>query len=198
MGNDGLLDVSIAASRDGTAWARPDRRPYVPLGLRGEWDACFIMVGVGLVRRGDAIYQYYNGVDLTHGGTRGMSEEQRSAWRRWSKVGRVVQRLDGFFSADADYEGGWFETPPLVFAGNRLALNIDTSSAGTARVGILDLDGAPVPARSVGECDEIMANATEQVVTWKGKPDVGAAAGRPVRLRFELRSAKLYAFQFLP
>lgn len=196
LGNDGLLEVSLAASRDGIEWKRPDRRPYVPLGLRGEWDAFFVMMGVGMVRRGDAIYQYYNGVDLTHGGTRRMSDEDRKKWRRWSKIGRVLQRLDGFCSADADYGGGWLETPPIIFAGDRLVLNLNTSAAGAARVGITDAGGKSVPGRSIDECDEIMANSTEHTVAWKGKTGVGDLAGRPVRLRFEMRSAKLHAFRF--
>jgi hypothetical protein len=57
MGNDGLLDVSLAVSRDGVTWQRPDRRPYVSMGLREEWDALFVMMGVGMVRRGPKIYR---------------------------------------------------------------------------------------------------------------------------------------------
>ncbi len=196
MGNDGLLDTSLAVSRDGIRWQRPDRRPYVSLGLRGEWDSFFLMMGVGIVRQGDHLYQYYNGVDLSHGGTRGMTDEQRRKWRRWSKMGRVVQRLDGFCSADAAYEGGWLETPPVVFEGNQLALNINTSAAGEARVAIIDAQGTPVPGLTIADCDKIMANSVEHVVSWKEKTDVSALAGQPVRLRFEMRSTKLYAFQF--
>jgi hypothetical protein len=35
-----------------------------------------------------------------------------------------------------------------------------------------------------------------RAVTWGGKADVGQLAGRPLRLRFVLRDADLYAFQF--
>jgi len=35
-----------------------------------------------------------------------------------------------------------------------------------------------------------------QVVTWRGKSDVSALAGKAVRLRIRMRSTKLYAFQF--
>jgi hypothetical protein len=40
-------------------------------------------------------------------------------------------------------------------------------------------------------------NGTAQEVWWQSGPDVAALAGRPVRLRFVLRSAKLFAFQFV-
>ena len=197
MGNDGLLDTCVAASRDGIEWRRPDRKPYVCLGEASEWDACFVMMGVGLVRKGNRIYQYYSGVDLSHGGTRGMSEDERKRWRRWGKIGATVQRLDGFFSADAEYTGGWFVTPPLAFSGNMLALNINTTAAGMAKVAMLDAEGEPVPGFAIEDCDKIMGNDAAHVVTWRGDSDVSSLAGRSVRLRIEARSAKLYAFQFV-
>jgi len=196
MGNDGLLDISAAASRDGVHWVRPDRGPYLALGEADEWDAQLMMMGPGLVRMGNHIYQYYNGVDLSHGGTRRMSDDDRAKWRRWSQVGRAVQRLDGFYSADADYAGGRLVTPPVVFAGSRLALNVNTSSAGHARVGLIGADGKPLPGFSAADCDLILTNNVAHTVTWKGKSDVSKLAGKPIRLRFEMRSTKLYAFQF--
>ena len=36
--NDGPLDIQLAVSRDGITFARPDRKPYVPLGMAGAWD----------------------------------------------------------------------------------------------------------------------------------------------------------------
>ena len=36
----------------------------------------------------------------------------------------------------------------------------------------------------------------DQGVYWKGKSDVSAMAGKPIRLRINLKRAKLYAFQF--
>ena len=154
------------------------------------------MMGVGMVRRGSTIYQYYNGVDLSHGGTRGMSSEDRKKWRRWSKMGCVEQRLDGFCSADAAYKGGWLETPPVVFKGSRLHVNINTSSAGVARIAMLDEKGKAYPGFGIGDSDEIMTNDVDHAVTWRGKADVAELAGKLVRLRFEMRSAKLFAFQF--
>lgn len=196
-GNDGLLDTHIAASRDGVRWERPDRRAYVPLGEAAEWDASFVMMGVGLVRRGNELYQYYNGVDLSHGGTRGMDEAERGKWRRWGKIGRTVQRLDGFYSIDADYTGGWFETPTLVFKGDHLELNINTTAAGMAHVALLDAAGKPIDGYSLKECDDIFTNEVAHTVTWRGNPDVSPLAGTPIRLRFEMRAAKLHAFQFV-
>lgn len=198
-GNDGLLDISAAASRDGVRWLRPDRGPYIPLGTKGEWDAMFNMMGVGMVRQGDKILQYYNAVDFGHGGTRDESLDIESAQgrRRWGWMGAAEQRLDGFYSADASYEGGWITTPTLKFSGNFLELNINTSSAGSAQVELRDESGQAIPGFTLQDCDTIMTNDVRHRVSWKGNADLSALAGRPVQLHVEMRSAKLYAFQFV-
>jgi hypothetical protein len=63
-------------------------------------------------------------------------------------------------------------------------------------VEILDGDGRPVPGFTAQECNPIIGNATARVVSWKGSGDVSRLAGSTVRLRFAMRSTKLYAFQF--
>ena len=198
-GNDGLLDIAAAASRNGIDWKRPDRGPYIPLGQRGEWDAMFNMMGVGIVRQGDKLLQYYNGVDFGHGATRkeSLHIEQAQGRRRWGWMGAVQQRLDGFYSVDSTYEGGELTTPPIVFAGNRLQLNIDTSSAGSAKVEICDARGVPIPGFSLQEASTIMANDVRHLVSWGKNTDVSSLAGQPIRLRVQSRSTKLYAFQFV-
>ena len=40
-------------------------------------------------------------------------------------------------------------------------------------------------------------NGVAQEVWWRNGPDVGALSGRPVGLKIKMRSAKLYAFQFV-
>ncbi|MCH2129735.1 MAG: hypothetical protein MK179_11355 [Pirellulaceae bacterium] len=198
-GNDGLLDISAAVSRDGIHWLRPDRGPYVPLGAKGEWDAMFNMMGVGLVRQGDKILQYYNAVDFGHGATRGESLHIESAQgrRRWGWMGATEQRLDGFYSADAAYAGGSMTTPSLTFSGNHLELNIDTSAAGSAQVELRNSSGQAIHGFTLEDCDVIMTNDVRHRVSWKGNADVSSLAGTPVQLHLKMRSTKLYAFQFV-
>ena len=197
-GNDGLLDISAATSRDGVRWQRIDRKPYVPLGMVGEWDAMFAMMGVGIVRVGDKLLQFYNAIDISHGGTRKASKyaSDQASRRRWGWMGALEQRLDGFYSADAAYGGGHLTTPPIVFKGNRLELNIHSSAAGSARVELRDASGKAFRGFSLKDCDLIMTNDVRHGVSWKGKSDVSSLAGKPVRLHLEMRSTKLYAFQF--
>jgi hypothetical protein len=191
----GLLEVQVAASRDGVQWERPSREPYFPLGLADEWDRWYAVMGPGIVRRGNYLYQYYYSSGRTHDSVIVRPEYDHSA-PQMGGIGVVRQRLDGFFSADADHRGGWLETPGLRFEGSVLRLNIDTGAVGKARVEIRDLNGKPLPGFTLEDCEEIAGNYIDDKVYWKGNPSLTALAGTPVKIRFQLTRAKLYAFQF--
>ena len=75
----------------------------------------------------------------------------------------VCQRLDGLVSADADWGGGELVTPPIVFAGRRLVLNLDTSAMGACQVGLLDVAGEDVPGFAVEACDRSAASSISSV-----------------------------------
>ena len=92
--------------------------------------------------------------------------------------------------------GGEATTRPLVFAGRELELNYSTSAVGSVRVEIQDLDGSPYPGHALEDCPEKFGDEIEGAMSWKGGADVGRLAGRPVRLRFALKDADLYAFRF--
>jgi hypothetical protein len=36
----------------------------------------------------------------------------------------------------------------------------------------------------------------DRVVTWKNGSDVGTLAGKPIRIRFRIKDADLFSFQF--
>ena len=190
--NDGLLDIQLAVSRDGVEFTRPQRRPYVPLGLAGDVDSQCQYMAVGMLRVGSCIYQYYGGYSVSHG----RHNEARTQKRRQGSLCAVRQRLDGFMSADAAYTGGELLTPPMSFEGGRLELNINASAMGACQVGILDAQGEPIEGYSADECDFIHGNHVARAVTWGGKEDVSALTGRTVRLHFVMRATRLYAFQF--
>lgn len=190
--NDGLLDIQLALSRDGVEFHRLDRSPYVALGLEGEVDSKCQYMAVGMLRTGDYIYQYYGGYSVSHG----RHDEARKEKRTQGSLCAVRQRLDGFVSADAAYTGGELLTPPIEFVGSRLALNINASAMGACQVGILDDEGEPIPGFGAETCDMIHGNHAAKTVSWEGKSDVSALAGRDIRLHFIMRAAKLYAFQF--
>jgi hypothetical protein len=109
---------------------------------------------------------------------------------------RYRLRLDGFISVQAPYEGGELVTPPLKFSGNRLELNFATSAAGGLQVEIQDAQGQPLPGYALADCPEIIGDEIARTVAWNQGSDLSKLAGQPVRLRFALRDADLYAVQF--
>jgi hypothetical protein len=186
FGNDGLVDIQMAVSRDGVAWTRLSREPYVALGTDEEVDSRQMYMAVGMVRRGNTIFQYYGGSRTSHG----------QLPIQPGSICRLQQRLDGFVSADAPLEGGEFTTPPLVFSGKQLVLNINASALGICTVEILDEQGRVLPGFSRATCEEVDGNHVEKAVSWRGQTDLSALSGQAVRLHFVLRACKLFAFQF--
>jgi len=118
----------------------------------------------------------------------------------WTGVGsalrRYTLRLDGFVSVNASLRGGEVITKPLKFAGSELHLNVSTSAAGGVRVEIQNLDGTPIPGFTLDDCQEVFGDSVDRQVTWNSETPLAELAGQPVRLRFVLKDANLYAFQF--
>ncbi|MFO1022802.1 MAG: hypothetical protein U0903_19220 [Planctomycetales bacterium] len=191
----GLLEVQLAVSRDGVHWDRPSREPYFPTGLADEWDRWYAVMAPGIVRRGNYLYQYYYSSGRLHDSAI-LRAEYKDSLKESGGVGIVRQRLDGFVSADADFQGGFLRTPPIIFKGNHLRLNIDTGSMGTAFVEVQNEQGQPIPGFTLADCEEIGGNFIDQRVYWRGNQDLSKLAGKPIRLRIHLKRAKLYAFQF--
>jgi len=182
--------IELGVSRDGINWHIYDRdgdTPYVHVSRKlGGW------IHDGLVLRGDEIWQYIN--------------------RGSKNVARIHQRLDGFVSVDAGKQTGMIITRPFIFEGDKLTLNINAAK-GSVKVGILNLPGREISGYSttlsddqeaktkvggfrVKNCDTITTDSVRHVVTWNGNGNVGNLAGQVVRLRFEMKNAKLYAFKF--
>ena len=112
---------------------------------------------------------------------------------------RLTLRVDGFVSAHTQLAGGEIVTKPICFKGGNLTLNLETSAAGGCRVEIQDVSGKPIDGYALTECPPIFCDRVAQVVRWN-RPggDVRPLAGKTVRLRFVLKDADLYSFQFVP
>ncbi len=184
------LDVQLLTSRDGVNWYKPPgRRPFIGLGPQGTFWSSTIWPDGNAIRVGDELWFYFAGLDVSH--------KEQSLLKSQGARGRAVLRLDGFISADAAYTGGELITRPLLFSGDHLQLNVDTSAGGIFRVEILDLHGQPIEGFTLDDADEINGNYVRVRASWQGSEEVGALAGTPVKLRFVMRDTKLYSFQFL-
>ncbi len=111
-------------------------------------------------------------------------------------IRRFSLPLDRFAALHAGYGGGEVVTKHFTFTGSSLELNYATSAAGVLRVELQDFDGVPVDGFSAAQCDEIFGNELARTVTWAGQRDLSAWAGKPVRLRFELKDADVFAMKF--
>ncbi|MFZ2279135.1 MAG: hypothetical protein WAW39_15120 [Prosthecobacter sp.] len=111
---------------------------------------------------------------------------------------RYSLRTDGFASLHCGYAGGHAITKPLIFAGRELSLNFSTSAAGGVKVGFEDADGKPVPGFGLEECVMQIGNELDRKVTWKSGADVSTLAGKTLRLRFSMKDADIFSFQFTP
>lgn len=203
--NAGVLDVRFAAGRDGVKWDRFDWRPWVATGMEGEFDSRRIYMVYGIVPslNGRELYMYYVGTNDTHGWDRDdrnnrlLTAAGLNPQPLQRQISRVVLRRDGFVSVRGGVEGGEFTTPPLRFNGSQLVLNVDTSALGEVQVEIRDEQGKPVEGFTLADADIIhSANEISRPVSWNGAASLEKLKGKTVRLRFVVRNADVYAFQF--
>jgi hypothetical protein len=188
----GPIETQLSISRDGINWKRYPRPVYVGNGRHQGWPVNQAYMAHGMVRRGDEIWQYYFGTEIYHST---YSEDQSK-----NAVYRVIQRVDGFVSADTPYDKeGYIITKPLVFQGNRLVLNIDTDATGYTQVGLLDARGEEIDGYSVNDCIYINGDFIVTEVEWLNKgSDISSLQGKRVQIVFRMRGSKLYAMQFVP
>ncbi len=117
-------------------------------------------------------------------------------WKESVCLRRYAFRMDGFVSLNAPLKGGEVLTRLLTFAGKELALNFATSAAGSVKVELQDEAGHPLPGYALADCDDLFGDTIERVVTWKGNSDVASLAGKPVRVRFVMKDADVFAMRF--
>ncbi len=160
------------------------------------------------VRVGGELWQYYVGFARVFnaprmygaGGIRKTGDMRRDASRKGfvnlpgrkdvpaNGVGLATLRLDGYVSLDAGPRGGTMTTKPFTFEGTQLIVN--ARALGHMTVEVLDAAGQPIQGVSRVS---IAGDSVRHLVAWDG---LGQLAGQPIRLRFYLWNAELYAFGF--
>ena len=75
--------------------------------------------------------------------------------------------------------------------------DVALGTAGSVQVEIQNPDGSPVAGYSLAESHELYGDSLNMIAAWKDmNTDVGTLAGQPVRLRFVVRDADLFSYQF--
>ncbi len=179
----GPVFIELVTSRDGVHWLRQegDRPPILPCGPARSWDHGMISAA-SLVVVGDEMRMYYAGYDGLH-----------DYLPFHSAIGVATLRKDGFASLDGEDNPGTVTTKLLKGLRGKLRLNCE-AGAGLLQVEVLDADGKTVPGYGKMDCNEPRGDGLDQIVTW-AEHDELPAGGAPLRLKFYLKNASLYAFK---
>ncbi|MBG87223.1 MAG: hypothetical protein CMO80_10030 [Verrucomicrobiales bacterium] len=185
-----LSETLLMASRDGVHFKR--------------WNEAFLRPGIerpGTWHYG-AQYMAWHAVEtkstlpgapneLSVYATEGYWHGKGSTLRRYSL------RLDGFVSINGKATGGEVTTTPIKFSGKELEVNFSTSAKGGIRVELQDENGKPIPGYALDDCPQQFGDSIDRVISWKNGADLSKLAGKPIRIRFELKDADLYSYRFI-
>ena len=198
------FEVTMMTSGDEVRWQRPTRVPILTSGEPGSEREGLIYACKGLVsvRPGEWSIPFSQN-PISHNRARSLDELAKVQHRGY--VGLATWRQDGFMSLEAETEGRC-ATVPSTFSGSQLEVNAWTRYGGEIRVELADASketgGGRVPAEAIAsrtfeDCDPITGDHLKRTVTWKGESDLSAWTGQPVRLRLQMRRARLYAIKFV-
>ena len=216
----------IVVSRDGFHFERNFREPFIFRGGRQvDFDFGSVYVNDVIVR-GDKVFFYYIGTNrrspeqmrdlgdkggeavglavarldgfVSVDGGKGWvphtaTDEQLSQMRNSEHLVDISKGPDSF---------GQLVTRSFSFSGSRLHLNSTRApiaagpGIGEIRVELLTFNHHKIEGFTFDDSDPIFESGLDQVVTWNGSPDVSRLAGQAVKVRFYVKNAKLYSFQF--
>ncbi len=183
-GMAGITDAVMMSSRDGVHWQRPFPEAWMRAGLdERNWTHRNNYPAIGILPLRDDEWSMYI--------------DEHNGWPD-KRLRRLSLRPWGFASVNAGWQGGEVVTKPLTFNGGELRLNFSTSAVGSVAVEIQQPDGRPIPGFALADMDPTYGDRLDWPVRWKTTADLAALAGQPVRLRFVLKDADLFAMRFTP
>ena len=187
---DPRLTLHLLTSRDGEHWQRPRTgAPLIGSGEIGDPDRFTVMLtGAPPIRVGGRLYIYYRALANRHSPYKGNDTALDGGG-----ICLAFLRLDGFASIDAGYDGGMVTTRPLEFLNSDLRINAK-ADYGQITAEVLDEKRVVIPGFSEQESIPANGDNVDQPLRWKTAKLV-SLRGRPVRLRFDLRNARLYSYR---
>lgn len=175
-------DAFIMSSRGGNQYDRTFRESFIRPGIGLEnWVSRSNYPALNVVQTSDtelSIYVNENYAQPT------------------AHIKRYTLRLDGFASLHAGIRGGEALTKPFVFEGKELEINYSTSAAGEIRFEIQDENGKAIAGYTADDCQTIIGNQIQRIVSWNGNTDLRPLAGKVIRLKIHMKDADLYSFKF--
>ena len=177
-----VSEAVFMTSRGGTTYDRTFMEALVRPGLdQRNWVARNRMCTWGVVPTGEGEMSFYC---------------QEHYTQPTHQLRRFSLRTDGFASVRAPYRGGEMTTKTFTFTGKTLTMNYATSAAGSVRVEVQDANGNAIPGLSLDDATTHFGDRLEQTVSWGERTDVSDLASQPIRLRFVMQDADVYAIRF--
>lgn len=200
----GEIEPQLAFSYDGYYWSRtPNRQPFIPLGLPGEFDSGLIQLIGRPVEVGDEVWIYYSGASRDHAYfvsplIAHTAFEYRTDME-WEKVGNVSVislakiKQDRYASLSTGTQGS-FTVAHGRLDGRRLLVNA-RARLGSVKVQILDADGSPISGFTVEDCKPFTGDSVRGEVEWQAKSLADLPPDCEVQFRFVLDYADVFAYQ---
>ncbi len=165
-------EVLIGWSRDGFAWNRENKTPFMPVGEKGSWNEGNIQSTAGNpIIVGDSLYFYVSG------------RYSNPEWRSNFSTGLATLRRDGFVSYKAGSEKGFVLTKKINITSPYLFINANMCSA-------LDIeiisDGQTIKSKTLRSFDS----------TREFCMDLSKYKGRDIQIKFSYKNGDLYSFWF--
>ncbi len=177
-----IVDIHIATSTNGINWEYFSSKPVVS--VKGT-PYHTLYCGDGVVPLGNDTYGVpCCGFKATHNDYTPLQHEGEYFWAMWKK--------DRFIGIEAEGTG-YFATDSFTHSASALHVNVDTEYAGMVKVQLSD-GAAAIPGYSFADCDPIMGDNIDKVVSWKGSTDITATRGKSVVVEFSMQQAKVFAY----
>lgn len=207
---DRTFEIFALTSRDGFHWNWLDHhRPFLERGEVGSYDGGGLSCS-GPIFHDDRVWIYYNGARYKHRA----SINNRPGPNDQTSISLAMLPIDRFAALVAGPHVGTLTTKPVNFTGSRLMIDMDGSvpvdleraegarpntfkrsfDEAEVRVGLFDQSGGMIDGFGLDRSEPLFASGVQEV-KWPGA-DLATLHGKLVRLRFELRNAGLYSFQF--
>ena len=216
----------LVVSRDGVHFERNYREPFVYRGgRRVDFDHDSVYLSDAIVH-GDKVLFYYAGtncrspehkLELGDDATMAIglatsrldgfvSVDSGKGWVPHDATDEELRETTGRPYLEKVSQGqrsfGQLVTRSFGFTGSRLHLNVERAPVaagpgpGEVRVELLTFNHRKIEGFTFDDADPITESGIDQVVSWNGESDLSRLAGQPIKLRFYMKNAKLYAFQF--
>jgi hypothetical protein len=216
----------LVVSRDGFHFERNFREPFIYRGgRRVDFDHGSVYLSDAVVH-GDEVFFYYIGTNrrspeqmrdlgddsgegvgmavsrldgfVSVDGGKGwvphnVTQEQLTQMRNRDHLIDISKGAESF---------GQLVTRSFGFSGSQLHLNSTRApiaagpGIGEIRVELLTFNHRKIEGFTFDDADPIMESGLDQVVSWNDDSDLSRLAGQPIKLRFYIKNAKLYSFQF--